>query len=54
MPGTMLNAFTCILSLNHSKYMKTQVVLLYPFYSFEKEENDLSEVSQNVKGRIES
>lgn len=54
MPGTMLDAFTCIISFNHSKYMKTQVVLLYPLYRFEKEVNDLSEVSRNVRGRIES
>lgn len=49
----MLDAFTSILSFNHSKYMTTQVVLLNPSYRFKKE-NDLSEVSQNVKGRIES
>lgn len=54
MPGTMLDAVTCILSFNHSKHLKTQIVLLYTVYRFKKEEKDLSGVSQNVVGRVKS
>ena len=36
--GPMLDAFTCIFSFNHSKHLKTGLVLLYPLYRFKKEE----------------
>lgn len=47
--------FTCILSFNQSKHLKTQIMLLHPSSGFKKKKRkkkDLPEISQYVMGKL--
>lgn len=53
-PGTTVDAFTCIFSFNHSKYLKTQIVITSILEVKKKEKQKEQKDSHNILGRGES